>query len=79
MIRKNPDIDLILMDISMPEMNGYEATQKIREFNKKVIIIAQTAHALYGDKEKAIATGCNDHTSKPLNMAALSKMIGHYF
>ncbi|MGQ7870383.1 ATP-binding protein [Sunxiuqinia sp. sy24] len=73
--RNDSDIDLILMDISMPEMNGYEAARQIRQFNKKVVIIAQTAHALYGDKEKAIAAGCNDYASKPLNMTALSKMI----
>lgn len=77
--RKSPDIDLILMDISMPEMDGYEAARQIRQFNKKVVIIAQTAHALYGDKEKAIAAGCNDYASKPLNLTALSKMIDRYF
>ncbi len=77
--RENRDIDLILMDISMPEMDGYEATRQIREFNKEVVIIAQTAHALYGDKEKAIASGCNDYVSKPLNLTALSKMIDLHF
>ena len=50
--RTNPDIDLILMDIQMPKLNGYEATQQIRQFNKKVVIIAQTAFGLTGDKEK---------------------------
>ncbi|PLX03137.1 MAG: hypothetical protein C0595_08210, partial [Marinilabiliales bacterium] len=53
--RNNPDIDLILMDIRMPELNGYEATKEIRKFNKKVIIIAQTAFGLSGDREKSIA------------------------
>lgn len=77
--RQNSDIDLILMDISMPEMDGYEATRLIREFNQTVIIIAQTAHALYGDKEKAITAGCNDYVSKPLNLTALSKMIDRQF
>jgi len=52
--RNNPDIDLILMDIKMPVMNGYEATRQIRQFNKKSFIIAQTAFAFVGDREKAI-------------------------
>ncbi len=64
--RKNPDIDIILMDIKLPEMNGYKATQEIRKFNKDVIIIAQTAYALLGDKEKALQAGCNDYISKPI-------------
>ena len=50
--RKNPDIDLVLMDIQMPDMDGYEGTRQIRQFNKKVVIIAQTAYALPDDREK---------------------------
>ena len=63
--RINPDIDLILMDIKMPEMDGHEATKHIREFDKEVIIISQTAYGLSGDREKSIESGCNDYISKP--------------
>jgi CheY-like chemotaxis protein len=77
--RKNYDIDLILMDIKMPEMNGYETTQKIRAFNNKVIIIAQTAYGLSGDKEKAIKAGCNDYISKPIIKTKLQELIRKYF
>ena len=77
--RNNPDIDLILMDIKMPEMNGYEATRQIRKFNKDMIIIAQTANALRGDKEKAIEAGCNDYISKPIKKDLLIEMIQKYF
>jgi PAS domain S-box-containing protein len=73
--RNNLDIDLVLMDIRMPEMSGYEAVQKIREFNKEVIIIAQTAHGLAGDKEKAIRSGCNDYISKPINKDELLRLL----
>jgi len=77
--RNNPDIDLILMDIKMPKMNGYEATRKIREFNKDVIIIAQTAYALAGDREKSIVAGCDDYISKPINKEMLLEKIEKYF
>ncbi|MBI9069165.1 MAG: PAS domain S-box protein [Salinivirgaceae bacterium] len=77
--RDNPDIDLILMDIRMPEMNGYEATKQIREFNKEIIIIAQTAYGLAGDREKAIESGCNDYIAKPINENELQSMIQKYF
>ncbi|HEY5470857.1 MAG TPA: histidine kinase N-terminal 7TM domain-containing protein [Bacteroidales bacterium] len=77
--RKNPDIDLILMDIKMPVMDGYEATRQIRLFNKKVIIIAQTAFALIGDKEKALAAGCNDYISKPVDSKLLLGILQKYF
>jgi len=76
---QNQDIDLILMDIQMPEMNGYEATRKIREFNNKVIIIAQTAYGLSGDREKAIEAGCNDYIAKPIDKNELLALIPKYF
>jgi signal transduction histidine kinase/CheY-like chemotaxis protein len=77
--RKNPDIDLILMDIQMPQLNGYIATQKIREFNKNVVIIAQTANGLLGDREKAIEAGCNDYIAKPIDTVELLAMISQHF
>lgn len=64
--KENPDIDLVLMDIQMPVMNGFEATRQIRLFNEKVIIIAQTAFALSGDEEKAKSAGCNSYINKPI-------------
>ena len=67
--------DLILMDIRMPGIDGYEATKEIRKFNQKVVIIAQTAFALSGDKEKAISAGCNDYLSKPIKKADLFSAI----
>lgn len=79
MCRNNSDIDLILMDIQMPQMNGYEATKEIRKFNKNVIILAQTAFALEGDKEKTIEIGCNDYISKPINKIELSRLIQYHF
>lgn len=74
--RENPGLDLILMDIKMPEMDGYEATRKIREFNKDVIIIAQTAYALAGDRQKAIDAGCNEYIAKPIGKNKLLEVIG---
>jgi len=77
--RNNPDFDLILMDIQMPEMDGYEATRQIRKLNKDIIIIAQTAFGILGDKEKAIDSGCNDYISKPITQEKLSGLIQKYF
>jgi CheY-like chemotaxis protein/nitrogen-specific signal transduction histidine kinase len=77
--RNNPDIDLILMDIKMPLVDGYEATKLIREFNKDVIIIAQTAFGFDGDREKAINSGCTDYILKPINRNQLFQAISKYF
>jgi len=77
--RNNPDIDLILMDIKMPEMNGYEATKLIRGFNKKVIIVAQSAYAFMGDKEKSIETGFNDYISKPFKNVTFTELMEKHF
>lgn len=67
MCRNNSDIDIILMDIKIPGIDGYEATRQIREFNKEVFILAQTAYAQAGDRIKAIEAGCDDYITKPIN------------
>lgn len=79
MCRKNPDINLVIMDIKMPGINGYEATREIRKFNNNMVIFAQTAFALPGEKEKAILAGCNDYISKPLDKNELLKLIKKNF
>ncbi|MCX6223254.1 MAG: PAS domain S-box protein [Bacteroidia bacterium] len=77
--RNNPDLDLVLMDIRMSEMDGYEATRQIRRYNNEVIIIAQTAFALTGERERAIEAGCNDYISKPILKVELLALIQKYF
>ncbi len=77
--QNNPDIDLVLMDIKMPELNGYDATRMIRQFNKDIVIIAQTAFALTGDREKSIDAGCNDYITKPIKPDHLLTLIQKYF
>ncbi|MGE0020893.1 MAG: PAS domain S-box protein [Draconibacterium sp.] len=76
--KKNQDVDIILMDIRMPVMDGYQATQLIREINSNVYIIAQTAFALAGDREKAIEAGCNEYLTKPVNRKQLIQIISNY-
>ncbi|MGM0613475.1 MAG: response regulator [Bacteroidota bacterium] len=75
MCRKHSDLDVVLLDIKMPDMDGYTAARKIRGFNKELVIIAQTAFAMKGDREKAIEAGCNDYIAKPLKKEALLDII----
>jgi CheY-like chemotaxis protein len=77
--KKHPEIDLVLMDIKMPVMDGYTASMKIKELNSDALIIAQTAYALAGDKEKALAAGCRDYLTKPLKKSSLEEVIQKYF
>lgn len=77
--KNNPDIDLILMDMQMPKMDGQEATQKIRKFNKDIIIIAQTANALSNESEIMLEAGCNDIISKPIQIEELKRLISRHF
>jgi signal transduction histidine kinase len=76
---KRTDIDLVLMDIRMPIMDGYEVTRKIKEINKKIPIIAQTAYALDAEKEEILKAGCDDYIAKPYSDSELLRMIDRYF
>lgn len=71
----NPDIQLILMDIKMPVLNGIEVTKKIRETNKNIPIIAVTAYAQKGDYERCINAGCNEYVTKPIQRELLFDTI----
>ena len=77
-VKHNPNIVLILMDIRMPGMNGLEATKVIREFNREIPIIAQTALAFADDRIMAIEAGCNDYISKPILSDKLLSLIRKY-
>lgn len=78
-IKSNPEIDLILMDIQMPVMDGIEAIIQIRQFNKDVIIIAQTASGLRRDKEKLLQVGCDAYMLKPIHKKKLVALMQKYF
>ena len=67
LFKENRDVDLVLMDIKMPKINGYQVVRAIREIDEQVVIIAQTAYAFADDKQKAINVGCNDYVSKPID------------
>jgi CheY-like chemotaxis protein len=77
--RAHPEISMVLMDIKMPVMNGFEATREIRKFNKEMVIIAQTAYAHAGIREEALTAGCNDYISKPIDEDVLIGLIHKYF
>ena len=75
--------DLVLMDVQMPEMDGYEATRIIRNTTSKVInhdvpIIAMTAHAMAGDRKLCLDAGMDDYVSKPVNPEELLKTINKH-
>jgi len=73
--KENNDLALILMDLKLPGMDGFEVTRLIREHNSTIPIIAQTAYALTGDASKAIDSGCNDYIAKPIRKQELLRKI----
>lgn len=76
--QSNPKIDLVLMDIQLPFISGYEATQKIKFFRNDLPIIAQTAYAFNDDRMKSISAGCNNYISKPIDPEELYSVIAKY-
>jgi CheY-like chemotaxis protein len=77
-VQKNADIDLILMDIQLPLLDGYACTKILRESGNKMVIIAQTAYALTGDQESMISMGFNDYLIKPISQKQLIDKISSY-
>lgn len=78
MIKSTNDFDLILMDIQMPVMDGYESTKSIRELGIETPVIALTATALDGDKDKIYNAGMNDYIVKPISQDLLFEKIEKY-
>jgi CheY-like chemotaxis protein len=78
-LHQEAPFDLIFMDIQMPEMDGYEATGKIRDMERALQIhtpiIAMTAHAMKGDREKCINAGMDEYITKPISMKSISDSI----
>jgi len=77
-VKSNPDIDLILMDIRMPVMDGIEATTQIKQINKNLPIIVQTAFTMSSEKEKSFKAGCDDYISKPIIIKELYATVSKY-
>jgi PAS domain S-box-containing protein len=71
-------IDLVIMDIQMPEMDGISATQQIKKINPRIPVIAQTAYAMAGDKERMQMAGCDDYIAKPIDSNQFLALINHY-
>jgi CheY-like chemotaxis protein len=78
LLNDHPEIKLVLMDIKMPKMNGFEATKKIKLMRPELPVIAQTALAFKTDKQKIFAAGCDDYLLKPIDGELLMKKIKKY-
>jgi CheY-like chemotaxis protein len=78
LLKENPDINLVLMDIRMPVLNGYEATKQIRQFNATIPIIAQTAFAMIPEQKTILESGFTDFLSKPVEEEKLFGLVKKY-
>lgn len=79
MISQRNEIGIVLLDMMMPDMDGYETIAKIRSGNRKdIAIISVTAQAMSGDREKCIAAGADDYISKPIDVDHLVEKLNHY-
>lgn len=77
-IFKENEVDLILMDLQLPVMDGYTATREIKKIDSEVPIIAQTAHVMSGEREKCLEAGCDDYLAKPIRLQVLIDTLSKY-
>ncbi len=77
-IEKNQQIDLVIMDIRLPRLNGLVATQRIRRLNPRIPIIAQTAFAMQSDREMCLKAGCNEFIAKPFRRQELFQILAKF-
>lgn len=78
LIKENDDIDLVLMDMKLPLLDGYETTRLIKEIKPSLPVIAQTAFARYEEKEKCLNAGCDNYISKPIDFEELMEIMAIY-
>ena len=76
--KTDPDIDVVLLDLQIPGISGFEAATQIKQIREDLPIIAQSAYALLEEKERAIEAGCDAHLSKPINAFDLLAAINHF-
>lgn len=78
MIKEKEAVDLILMDIQLPEIDGHEATKQIKDISPEIPVIVQTAHAMAEDRRKSLESGCDDYLTKPINQDLLMEKIQEF-
>lgn len=71
-------IDLVLMDLQLPIIDGYTATRELKKINKRIPIIAQTAHVMSGEREKCLEAGCDDYLAKPIRLQVLMETLSKF-
>lgn len=77
-VRSGEPLDLVLMDVQLDGIDGYTATGKIKQLKPELAVIAQTAYAMKGEKEKSQSAGCDDYLSKPIRPSELLRTISKY-
>ncbi len=75
---QNNIIDLVLMDLQLPILDGYSATREIKKINASIPVIAQTAHVMSGEREKCLEAGCDDYLAKPIRLQILMDTLSKY-